>query len=150
MVAAAFGPRFRLRSFASVRFVLFYTMVSAHLHQPVLPSNSKSEDWRLFKRQFENYLLIVDADNVKKLPYLMSCIGGDGFTIYDGLPEPKRSYNDAVWHFEMSFSKRVPVCFYCANNFRGKAGASSGSHHGICLSIAAVAWWVWFSASFFQ
>ena len=84
-------------------------MASAHLHQPVLPSNPKSEDWRLFKRQFQNYLLIVDAGEAKKFPYLMSCIGGDGFTIYDGLPEPKLSYDDAVRRFDDFFKTRSSV-----------------------------------------
>ena len=84
-------------------------MASAHLHQPVLPSNPKSEDWRLFRRQFENYLLIVEADYAKKLPYLMRCIGGDGFTIYDGLPEPKMTYADALNRFNEFFKTRSSV-----------------------------------------
>ena len=76
--------------FQSMLSFCFPTMASAHLHQLSLTSNPKSEDWRLFKQQFDNYLLVVGS--TKKLPYLMNCIGGDGFTIYDGLPEPKRTY----------------------------------------------------------
>ena len=91
-------------------------MASIHLHQPVLQSNPKSEDWCLFKHQFENNLAIMDADIAKQLPYLMSCIRGDSFAIYDGLPEPKQTYVNAVGIL-MSFSKCVQVCFYFASNF---------------------------------
>ena len=87
-------------------------MASAHLHQPVLPSNPKSKDWHLFRRQFENDLLIVEADDAKKLPYLMSCIGGDGFTIYDGLPEPKTTYADALNQFDEFFKTRSSVLLW--------------------------------------
>ena len=77
--------------------------------QPKLPLNPKSEDWRFFKRQFENYLLIVDTRDNKQLPYLMSCLGRDGYVIYDGLPDPKASYADAIARFDDYFKLRSSV-----------------------------------------
>ena len=95
-------------------------MASTHLHQPVLPCNPKSEDWHLFKRQFENYLAIMDADIAKQLPYLMSCIRGDSFTIYDGLPKPKHSSDDTVWHFDEFFKKCSSVLLLHKQFFEAK------------------------------
>ena len=71
--------------------------------QPKLPLNPKLEDWWFFKWQFKNYLLIVDARDSKQLPYLMSCLGHDGYIIYDGLPDPKASYADTITHFDDYF-----------------------------------------------
>ena len=74
--------------------------------QPILPTNPKSENWRFFKRQFENYLLMQVT---KKLPHLMNCLGRDGYTIYDGLANPKTTYTDAIARFDDYFKLHSSV-----------------------------------------
>ena len=76
---------------------------------PLLPSNPKESDWKFFKRQFNNYLSIVEAKDAQKLPLLLNSLGRDGIDIYDGLAEPKADYNDAIARFEEHFSDRVSV-----------------------------------------
>ena len=77
---------------ADSEFVLnhiYFMATNNGVSQPILCANPKSEDWVLFKRQFGNYLLIVDAATDKKLPFLLNSVGRDGYAIYDGLAEPK-------------------------------------------------------------
>ena len=63
----------------------------------------------VFQMTVKNYLLIVDAHDSKQLPYLMSCLGHDGYIIYNGLPDPKAFYTDAIAHFDDYFKLQSSV-----------------------------------------
>ena len=76
---------------------------------PLLPSNPKPADWEFFRRQFENYLLITNATDAQKLPLLMNSLGRDGLAIFDGLPDPKTKYDEAVNRFNTHFSGKTSV-----------------------------------------
>lgn len=76
---------------------------------PILPSNPKSADWEYFRRTFENYLKIVNAVESQKLPIFLNCLGPDGLSIYDGLPEPKDIFQNAVERFDEHFTGRTSV-----------------------------------------
>jgi hypothetical protein len=76
---------------------------------PLLPSNPKPVDWEYFCRQFENYLLITNATDAQKLPLLLSSLGRDGLAIFDGLPDPKTQYSEAVDRFNAHFSGKTSV-----------------------------------------
>ena len=70
---------------------------------PMLPANPKTTDWQYFKRQFENYLLIVPVGKKAKLPLFQNCLGQDGINIYDGLPGPKDDLDDVLERFDQYF-----------------------------------------------
>ena len=76
---------------------------------PLLPANPKCADWDYFRRTFDNYLLIVKAADTQKLPVLLNCLGPDGLAIFDGLPEPKDTYENTVKRFNEHFSGRTSV-----------------------------------------
>ena len=76
---------------------------------PLLPSNPKPSDWEYFRRQFENYLLIVNAADAQKLPLLVNSLGRDGLAIFDGLPDPKATYKEVVDRFNTHFSGKTSV-----------------------------------------
>lgn len=76
---------------------------------PLLPSNPSESDWTYFIRQFNNYLLIVSATDEQNLPLFMNSLGRDGIDIFDGLPEPKDTYENAVLRFETHFTGRTSV-----------------------------------------
>lgn len=76
---------------------------------PNLPCNPKETDWRYFIRQFNNYLTIIDAKEAQKLPLLINSLGRDGIDIFDGLPEPKSTYQDTIDRFEAHFKGRISV-----------------------------------------
>ena len=77
-----------------------------HFRAPVLQANPKSDDWTYFKRQFSNFLSIVKASDDQKLPLLLNSLSRDGLDIYDGLPDPKDSYDEAILRFDSHFSCR--------------------------------------------
>ena len=49
---------------------------------PLLVTNPKTDDWKYLKRQFDNYLSIVETSAEKKLPLFVNCLGRDGLDIY--------------------------------------------------------------------
>ena len=55
--------------------------MASHLHQPQLCNNPKSEDWSLFKKQLENFFIIIEAPEAKRLPILLNCIGRDEYNV---------------------------------------------------------------------
>ena len=97
-------------------------MANQHIQQPFLCAAPQSEDWVLFKKQFTNYLTIVDATEEKKLPILLNCIGRDGYTIYDGLADPKTAYNDAIARFDDFFKTRSSLLLRRKQFFEAKQG----------------------------
>ena len=82
---------------------------------PLLHCNPKESDWRYFKRQMENYLVIVAATDAQKLPLLLNALGRDGLDLFDGLPEPKQSYVDVMNRFDLISLADHLYC-YCASN----------------------------------
>ena len=76
---------------------------------PLLASNPTEADWQYFIRQFGNYLTIVSATDAQKLPLFLNALGRDGTDIFDGLPEPKDTYDAAVDHFKGHFLNRTSV-----------------------------------------
>ena len=98
-------------------------MAQRGVQQPFLCTAPKSEDWAFFKKQFANYLIIVEATEAKKLPILLNCIGHDGYTIYEGLAEPKASYDEAVLRFDDFFKIRSSLLLRRKHFFEAKQGA---------------------------
>ena len=96
--------------------------MASQVQQPFLCNNPKSEDWILFKRQFDNFIIIIDAVGAKRLPILLNCIGRDGYTIYDGLADPKTSYEDAVARFDEYFKTRSSLLLRRKQFFEAKQG----------------------------
>jgi hypothetical protein len=76
---------------------------------PLLASNPTESDWQYFIRQFGNYLTIVSATDAQKLPLFLNALGRDGTDIFDGLPEPKDTYDYAVDRFKGHFLNRTSV-----------------------------------------
>ena len=70
---------------------------------PELLANPKSSDWKYFKRQIENDFLICNAAHHAKLPMLLNCLRRDGLAIYDGLPEPKSDFLNAIKQMDSYF-----------------------------------------------
>ena len=75
---------------------------------PRLVSAPKAHDWRFFHRQLQNYL-IIDAQQEARLPLLLNLLGHDGIDIYDGLPEPKDTYETAIARFIDYFEGKSSV-----------------------------------------
>ena len=80
-----------------------------HIRAPEFPVNPKSVDWDFFFRQFENYLQIVEAKDAQRLPIFLNCLGRDGLLLFDGLPEPKDSYEEVVERFKNHFAGRTSI-----------------------------------------
>ena len=76
---------------------------------PMLPAAPKAEDWDYFYRQFSNYLVIVDATAAQRLPLFLNCLGRDGLLLFDGLPNPKTTYEEAVERFAHYFTGRTSI-----------------------------------------
>lgn len=76
---------------------------------PTLQSNPNPDDWDYFYRQFENYLTIVESTDAQKLPLFINSLGRDGVLLYDGLPEPKATFTDAIARFQDHFKKRTSI-----------------------------------------
>jgi hypothetical protein len=72
-------------------------------YKPILPPNPRTDDWRIFKRQFENDMTIAKAETGLKAAYLLNAVSRDGLEIYDGLPEPKADYADIIKRFDEYF-----------------------------------------------
>lgn len=70
---------------------------------PLLPANPKASDFEFFLRTLRNYFLINNVLPAQELPLFLNAIGRDGLLIYDGLPEPKTSFSDAVNRFQSYF-----------------------------------------------
>ena len=90
---------------------------------PLLPSNPKTDDWKFFQRQIQNYLFIVAANEDQKLPVLLNCLGRDGLDIFDGLPEPKDSYKEAISRFDAHFECRQSILLRRKAFFNARQGA---------------------------
>ena len=90
---------------------------------PMLVSNPKREDWLYFKRLFENYISIVQAEDSTKLPLLQNALGRDGLSIFDGLPEKKKStYKEALECLETYFSGSSSVLLNRKRFFQARQG----------------------------
>ena len=70
---------------------------------PVLQSAPMKADYDFFKRNLENYFLVAETADAKKLPVLMIGLGRDGQDIYDGLKEPKTNYTESIERLDEYF-----------------------------------------------
>ena len=81
----------------------------ANFTPPCLVANPKTQDWNYFSRQFQNYLQIVRAESDQELPLLLNCLSRDGLDIYDGLAEPKTTFEQVFARFEQHFGCRTSI-----------------------------------------
>ena len=98
--------------------------MASSLTSPLLPANPKSGDYQYFIRLFENYIDIIEAKDATKLPLLLNCLGRDGLSIYDGLKEPKGSYNDAKDRLLEYFSGKTSILLRRKQFFEARQGAN--------------------------
>ena len=89
---------------------------------PMLVSNPKREDWIYFKRLFQNYVSIVEAEEAAKLPLLQNALGRDGLSIFDGLPEKKDTYDQALACLDTYFSGSSSVLLNRKRFFQARQG----------------------------
>lgn len=80
-----------------------------YVQAPLLPACPQELDFTYFHRQLENYFLIIKADADVQLPLLLNSLGRDGTDIYDGLPEPKNTYPDAVLRLKEYFGGKTSI-----------------------------------------
>ncbi len=71
---------------------------------PLLGANPNKSSYELFKRQFQNYITICGATAAQQLPLLLNAVGQDGLILYDGLPNPKETLDDAFRQFDQYFT----------------------------------------------
>lgn len=76
---------------------------------PRLPANPRCEDFNLFKRLLENYFLIAETKDSIKLPILLQALGSDGLNIFDGCPDPKTTYTEAISCLQTYFGGKTSV-----------------------------------------
>ena len=98
----------------------FSPMNTSSIPVPTLPANPKEADWTYFRRCFENYLKIVSATAESKLPLLLNCVGPDGLLIYDGLSEPKDTYEWAINQFSSYFTGRSSILLHRKTFFEAR------------------------------
>lgn len=106
--------------------------MASYTPSPLLPANPKNDDWKFFLRQFRNYLQIVKAEEVQKLPLLLNALGRDGTDIYDGLPDPKTTYNEVVARFDAHYSTRLSVLLKRKTFYESKQGCSEPALEFAC------------------
>ena len=99
---------------------------------PLLASNPKTDDWKFFKRQMANFLVIVAAGADQKLPLLLNSLGRDGLDVYDGLPEPKETYEKAIERFDAHFECRQSILLKRKAFFNARQGANESSTDFAC------------------
>ena len=87
---------------------------------PLLPTFPRVDGWELFKQQFYNYLTIVDTTDAQKLPLFLNCIGKDGLLLFDGLPEPKTTYEEGIVRFMVYFTGRTSVLLRCKKFYKAR------------------------------
>lgn len=78
--------------------------MTTSIRQPTLASNPSYADYTYFKRSFINYCIILKVKDDAKLPLLQNCLGRDGLDLFDGLPEPKTLYNEAIARLDDYFN----------------------------------------------
>ena len=54
---------------------------SQNFPPPQLPTNPKAADWEYFRRTFNNFLSIIDAKDVQKLPTYFLELPGAGWIV---------------------------------------------------------------------
>ncbi len=100
-------------------------MASAQLVScPKLPNNPKEDDYRHFKRLLNNYFNIADTPKEKRVYVLQSSLGRDGLDIYDGLPDPKSSYDEAMKGLDNCFTGKSSVLLRRKNFYNCKQASS--------------------------
>ena len=79
-----------------------------------------------------NFLVIVAADADQKLPLLLNSLGRDGLDVYDGLPEPKETYEKAIERFDAHFECRQSILLKRKAFFNARQGANESSTDFAC------------------
>ena len=67
-----------------------------HCPMPFLPQDADAADFKYFLRTFENFLSVTHASYKQKRPLLLNALGRDGLDVFDGLPDPKDTYDEAI------------------------------------------------------
>lgn len=91
---------------------------------PKLSANPKCEDWRYFRRQFENYILLAPVGKKAQVPLLEYCLGQDGINILDGLPEPKETKDEILARFDEYFGEQKSLILARREFLQSKQGQS--------------------------
>ena len=71
--------------------------------------NPRQVDYGFHKRQLTNYFLIAETKDATKLPILLNSLGRDGLDIFDGLAEPKTTYDEAIDRLDNFFTGKTSV-----------------------------------------
>ena len=87
-------------------------MATQHFPHPRLPTNANFTDFKYFKRQLDMYFEIMKIDQSIKLPVLLSCLGHEDLSIYDGLPDPKSSFDESIKRLEEYFSASTSLIIH--------------------------------------
>lgn len=68
----------------------------ASILQSILPIYCLAADWQYLVQKIPNNVQILQFSSAARLPLLQNCLCHDGTDIYDGLPEPKSFFDEAV------------------------------------------------------
>jgi transposase InsO family protein len=94
---------------------------------PLLTPNPRAEDWKHFLRVFKNYCKLAKiTDDDDQLCMLENHLGRDGIAIFDGLPAPKNTFDEAVARFNEYFQAGQSVLLH-RKNFNSTRQAPSES-----------------------
>ena len=75
----------------------------------MLPANPNSADFHFFLRQFDNYLVIAKVEHEARLSLLLNALARDDIAIFDGLREPKATFDEARERLTEHFSDKSSV-----------------------------------------
>ena len=77
---------------------------------PRLTGNPRAEDYEFFQRQLTSYFEIAEITNdSKRLQILLYSLGRDGLNVFDGLKEPKDTYENAILRLKEFFNGRSSI-----------------------------------------
>ena len=99
---------------------------------PILVPNPTPSDYRYFKRQIDNFFLIIQPTVDAKLPLLLNALGRDGLAIYDGLPDPKDTFPDAVKMLDAYFGAGESILLFRKTFFQARQSADESATEFAC------------------
>ena len=104
----------------------------ASVPPPRLASNPKEQDWRFFHRQILNYFVIVEALEEAKLPLLLNSLSHDGIDIFDGLPAPIETFEDAIRRLTEYFEGKSSVLLRRKDFFQSRQAVNESISEFAC------------------
>ena len=100
----------RIDTSASYCVQLFFAEMSQVCPLPVLPAkNPNSADFQFFLRQFDNYLVNAKVEREARLPLLLNALARNGIALFDGLREPKATFDEGRERLTEYFSGKSSV-----------------------------------------